>query len=272
MKCSDLQFNLPLYADDFVGESDAASLKDHLETCPLCRSRFADYRVIKSGLKQLRRPSISTALRNSLKENVRSEIRVEKETWLPVSRDIREWLQMRVMPYGVGVFASVLIGVTFLTMMFSGMLKPGRLPVASSGGSSIMLAANSNPYTRHDADEISPTEYAQTRLGFATESPSINPKGALIALTRSFIRGGMKDDEVVVVADVFSNGLAQIADVVEPSRNQRAVSELEKALDSDPSFAPFVPSAMENRPDSVRVVLKFQSVNVNTGVKRENHR
>ena len=76
----------------------------------------------------------------------------------------------------------------------------------------------------------------------------------------------MKDDEVVVVAEVFGNGLAKIDEVVEPSRNRRAVGELEKALQSDPSFAPFVPADLDNRPESVKVIFKIQSVNVNTGI------
>jgi len=76
----------------------------------------------------------------------------------------------------------------------------------------------------------------------------------------------MKDDEVVVVADVFGNGLAQIAEVVEPSHNRRAVDELQKALDSDPAYAPFVSSNMDKRSDNMRVVFKLQSVNVSTGL------
>jgi hypothetical protein len=86
------------------------------------------------------------------------------------------------------------------------------------------------------------------------------------------MRGDMKDDEVVVVADVFSNGLAQITEVVEPSRDRRAVGELEKALESDPAYAPFVPTTLEKRPESVRVVLKFQNVNVSTSIKRSRNR
>jgi hypothetical protein len=75
----------------------------------------------------------------------------------------------------------------------------------------------------------------------------------------------MSDDEVVVVADVFSNGLAQIAEVVEPSRDRRAIEELEKALQSDPSLAPFVPADLDQRSTgTVRVIFKIQSVNVNT--------
>jgi hypothetical protein len=75
----------------------------------------------------------------------------------------------------------------------------------------------------------------------------------------------MRDDEVVVVADVFSNGLAQISEVVEPSRDRKAVEELQKALGSDPSFAPFVSSNLDQRSsDTIRVVLKIQNVNVRT--------
>jgi hypothetical protein len=72
----------------------------------------------------------------------------------------------------------------------------------------------------------------------------------------------MRDDEVVVVADVFGDGLASIAEVVEPSRDKKAVDELQKALQTDPSYAPFVPAEMDQRSNTVRVVLRLQSVNV----------
>jgi hypothetical protein len=107
-------------------------------------------------------------------------------------------------------------------------------------------------------------------MAIAGESPSINPQGALVALTRSLVRGEMKDDEVVVVADVFGNGLAQIAEVVEPSHDRHAVAQLQKALESDPAYAPFVSADMDRRSDPVRVVLKIQSVNVNTGLSSRN--
>ncbi|CAN5466869.1 hypothetical protein BH10ACI3_BH10ACI3_22560 [soil metagenome] len=273
MKCSDLQFNLPLYVDGHAASIENQPLKAHLSACPQCRQKYDEYREIRSGLRQMARPEISVALRNSLKDAVRAELRVQKQTVVPVSTDIREWLQMRVMPFGIGVFASLLVGVTFLSMMFSGMLKPGELPIAKiKNDPSIMLASNSNPFRENDPMQISPADFAQTRLAYSSESPSINPQGALIALTKSLVRGGMKDDEVVVVADVFSNGLAQIAEVVEPSRDKKAVEELEKALDSDSTYAPFVPSNIEKRPDSVRVVLKFQSVDVSTSSKPSRHR
>ncbi len=108
-------------------------------------------------------------------------------------------------------------------------------------------------------------DYAQSRMAVSAESPSVNPQGALIALTKSLIRGGMKDEEVVVVAEVFSSGLAKVTEVVEPSQDRNAIRELKKALQSDAAYSPFVPAVMENRPENMVVVLKFQSVNVRTG-------
>jgi hypothetical protein len=106
-------------------------------------------------------------------------------------------------------------------------------------------------------------------MDVAGESPSVNPQGALVALTRSLVRGEMKDDEVVVVADVFGDGLAQIAEVVEPSHDRRAVDRLQKALEAGSDSAPFVSADMDRRSDPVRVVLKIQNVNVSTGLSNQ---
>ncbi|MFN2502134.1 MAG: anti-sigma factor [Pyrinomonadaceae bacterium] len=263
MKCSDLQSNLSLYSDGSLGESEDLSLRGHLDVCPLCRQSYAEFREVQVLLHRMSRPQIPPELNDAIKRSVRSELRTGSA---PLSADVREFLQMRIMPYGIGVLASVLIGISFLAMMFSGLRDgPGIRAESIRGEPSVMLASNRNPF-RSDTAEISPLDFAHTRLGLAGESPSVNPQGALIALTRSLVRGGMKDDEVVVVADVFGNGLAQIAEVVEPSKDRRAVRELQKALESDPAYAAFVPSTMENRPESVRVVLKFQRVDVNTGL------
>ena len=274
MKCSEIKSDLSLYADGFLAKSQNLFLKDHLAVCPLCRQRNAEIREVKAGLRRMSRPEISAPLHNQLKRSVRTEIRNTKTAWLPVSVGVRAWLQTRVMPYGVGVLASLILGFTFLTMMFSGNRNLGPMTAATQNpyrSDSIMLASNRNPYRLQYPESLSASDYAQTRLDVSSESPSINPQGALIALTRSLVRGGMKDDEVVVVADVFGNGLAQIAEVIEPSHNRQAVEELQKALDSDPAYAPFVSSNLDKRSDNMRVVLKFQSVNVSTGLSRHTH-
>lgn len=178
---------------------------------------------------------------------------------------------MRLMPYSVGVCGSVMIGMVFLSMMFSGMFQLQNSVGSASIGrfdSTMILANGLDPFGAGTNSDITPYDYARTRLGLGSESPSINPQGALIGLTKTLVGGEMKEDEVVVVADVFGNGLAEIAEVVEPSRDRRVIPALQKALATDRAFSPFIPASLENRPDSVRVVLKFQSVNVIISEKR----
>lgn len=269
MKCSNIQFDLTFYADGTLSEQESLAVASHLEVCPLCRQAHSEYRELSAGLRSMRRPDLSFALKNKINEAVRTELLNARGISTSRNSDIRQWLEMQLMPYSVGVLASLLIGMTFLTMMFSGRPIISRGETAKSGDSRIMLASNRAPYSEMTGlDVISPTDFARSRMDFAAESPSVNPQGALIALTKSLVRGGMKDDEVVVVADVFSNGLARVSEVVEPSHNSQAILDLEKALQSDPAFAPFVPAKFETRPESVRVVLKFQSVNVSTRERR----
>lgn len=224
--------------------------------------------AIKASLRHMARPGLSPSFQDQLKRSVRTELRRDKHSWLPLSGQVREILNMRIMPYAVGVMATVLMAFTLLTTMFSGIRDRGVVTASNpSGSDTVMLASNQDPFKIQYPDSLSASDYANTRLNISSESPSVNPQGALIALTKSLVRGGMKDDEVVVVADVFGNGLARIAEVVEPSRDSKAISELRKALESDPAYSPFVAANLDKRSDSVRVVLRFQSVDVRTGTR-----
>lgn len=263
MKCSEIQFELAFYADGSLLQSSAAAVREHLRACPVCRQKYAETVEMRNALRRMRRPAIPAGLSRAIKDSAIGERRRVAKAWVTLPADAREWLELRLLPYGVGVLATVLVGFMFLALLFSNLIDYGQRPTGTS-----LLASNRNPFDNSKIGSLSPEEYAQSRLAFAGESPSVNPNGALIALTKTLIRGDMKDDEVVVVADVFGNGLAQIAEVVEPSRDQRAVEELAKALATDPAYAPFVPTTLENRPESVRVVLRFQSVNVSMNQKR----
>ena len=127
------------------------------------------------------------------------------------------------MPYAVGTVASLILATTLLLSLLStrGVTVENNLAMSEpASGSSILLASNSNPMI--DELAITPSEYAAMRFGVGSESPSVNPTGALVALTKSIVRGKMRDDEVVVVADVFGNGLARIGEVVEaPTDDKR---------------------------------------------------
>lgn len=241
-------------------------LDEHLNECPLCRQKLADFQEIRQSLRVMPRPAISAGVTNSVRLAVAAEAARRRGSFFSPAVDA--WLRSWLMPSGVGAFASAIGAFLLLWTLHSATngiaQKPGMAGNGSSSDPSIFLVD-----TKRGPDDlgVSPTEYAQERSLIAGESPSVNPNGALIALTKSLVRGEMKDDEVVVVADVFGNGLAQISEVVEPSHNRLAIAELEKALRSDPAYAPFVPANMDGRSDSVRVVLRIQSVDVKTNLK-----
>lgn len=260
MKCQDLQFELPLYSDDQLSANDAAMVDQHLDICPLCRQRLSEIQDLKNSLRNLPRPAASLSMVNAIRAKVASQ--TGSRVFAPAFRLIetrQNWREIWLMPSTVGVVASVVLCLSLLSIL---MIPPQTFELVAENQrlaeerSTFITSARSGDF------DISPLEYANERYMFAGESPSVNPHGALVALTRSLMRGEMKDEEVVVVADVFGNGLARIAEVVEPSHDQQAVTKLQQALQSDPDFAPFVPASMDKRSQSVRVVLKFQSVNV----------
>jgi len=110
---------------------------------------------------------------------------------------------------------------------------------------------------------ITPQQFAHSRSDVSPESPSVNPSGTLVAMANSDPRIPSRDEEVVVVAEVFGDGLARITNVVESSRDRSKMDRLQAAFRSDKVSPPFVPASLDNRGNMVRVVLKFQSVNVN---------
>ncbi len=260
--------NLALYADNILTVDESAVLDAHLNECPLCRQSLSDFQELRTGLRSFSRPEMPSAVLASVQNAVRN---TRENTSPAISSDMLEWLQMRMMPVGLGVFGSIFLGLTFLWVVLSASNQIAQRAAygdAESSSRSSVLIANANPRVNSSDSSLSPSEYARTRQAIASESPSINPQGSLIALTKSFSQEDMSEDEVVVVADVFGNGRAQIAEVVEPSHNSAAVDELEKALGSDPDSAPFVPATLDQRSDTIRVVLKIQSVDVSTRPKQ----
>jgi len=244
MRCEEFRDLIAIEADGSVADGDSSLLGEHLMVCPLCRQERDDIRNLTRDLRMMRRHAMPKVKLASLRTTV--SVRAGA-TGFWIAEDRRPWRQAWLMPSSVGTFASVVLGIAFLWLLT---LSPVRVPQS---------------FAEMNEDQLQ-MAYVEQRVDVSSESPSINPQGALVALTNSLVRGEMKDDEVVVVAEVFGNGLAKIDEVVEPSHNRRAVGELQKALESDPSFAPFVPAELDKRPSSVKVVLKIQSVNVNTGI------
>lgn len=275
MLCENLQFNLPIYLDDALSEAARTDVETHLAQCPACRGKLADFQTLKNNLRLLPRPALSNVRLMALRNRVAQEAEIKQGTFTFIdSESWSEWLSKRLMPYAIGTAASLLFTVTLLWSLLSAVYLPENNVELAKNESSIKLtvpSANSNSVNLNDFEnntELNPASFAATRYSVSGKSPSLNPQGALVALTRSIVRGKMKDDEVVIVADVFGNGLAQIAEIVEPSSDVQAVHELEKALKNDPRYAaPFVPANMDGRSDTVRVIFKINRVDIQTHIK-----
>jgi Putative zinc-finger len=271
MKCEELKFNLSLYSDDILTNDEREVLEIHLAQCPLCRQKLADMQEIRNNLRVLARPAMPMHILNSVKFAVAAELEAVNPSpqFFVFNETFGEWIQKRLVAFGIGAFASVALGMMLLWSLMSSVnnVQPNNEFAGSrTFPDKTVLLANADPKNSGDNFDLTPSQFAATRVSVAGESPSINPQGALIALTKSLMRGEMKDEEVVIVADVFGDGLARINEVVEPKKNIHAVYELEKALKTDSIYAPFVPANMDQRSDSVRVILKFQSVDVKTNL------
>lgn len=261
-KCQDLQNDLPLYFDGVLSTDELGRLDAHLVQCPLCRQRLSEFETLGRTLRTMKSETVPADLVSSIRAAVLANLNPQGISLrFGLAEKRGTWWETWMMPSVIGGFASLLIGFTLLwTMLTSVPQSEIARSQPQSLNSSIMIA---DP-TGRDYDDLTPLEYANTRLDISSESPSVNPQGALIALTRSLVRGEMKDEEVVVVADVYGDGLARITEVVEPSQeNARTIEALNAALQSDPRSTPFVPASYDQRSgDTVRVVLKIQNVNV----------
>jgi hypothetical protein len=109
---------------------------------------------------------------------------------------------------------------------------------------------------------ISPESYAALRMPYNAESPSLNPAGALATFTSTTgqmrMAGRQDADDMTVVADVFTNGTASLADVMRAPKDRRLLEDFQKALRENA----FVPASMDRRPETMRVVFSVQRVEV----------
>lgn len=260
MSCQETQQSLSLYVDDQLALPARAQCDQHLRECPLCRSELEEMRDIRRSLAELARPTAPSHLASSIKYSLSIEANVKKrEPKLPLSIRVMRWVRPRVMPYTVGSFASVLL----FTVMFNA-LRPHFQALAGAA-----LAARQDEisyrvvYVGADGLEItSPITaefFAAQRAPFNDESPSLNPRGALAALTRQHAQGKEGDDDMIVVTDVFSDGRASLADVVQAPRDRRMLDDFQYALQKNPAF---VPAYYDGRPEAMRVVFVLQKVDV----------
>ena len=264
MSCDEFQKSLSLYVDDGLRPDERAATYAHLEVCPVCRARLLEMRSIRGSLAMLSQPAPPIDLIPSINQALIAEASRKKAlnaiTWGDVAR---AWLQPVMMRYAFSSLASVII----FAFVFAA-LRPQVIALHEAA-----VALNQAPIMIELVDPfrpgfdinkpISPQSYAALRSPFNTESPSLNPGGALATLTSEPTRlrenGRQDDDNMMVVADVFTNGSASLADVMHAPRDRRMLEDFEKALRQNPAF---VPAALDRRPETMRVVFSIQRVDV----------
>jgi hypothetical protein len=262
MSCQETQQTLSLYVDDQLALPVRAACDEHLRGCPVCRGELAEMRAISRGLAALTRPVPSPRLAASISDALSIEAAARaRQPVLPLGARLARWLRPRLMPYTVGSLASVLLfGVMFNALRpHMRALSEAAIAAREADAASykIIYVGTEGPSIY---EPITPELFAAQRAPFNVESPSLNPRGALAALTRSKPHGHDEgDDDMIVVADVFSNGRASLAGVVQPPRDRRMLDDFQVALRQN---AAFVPAHYDRRPETMRVVFVVQKVDV----------
>ena len=252
MLCEETKQSLSPYIDDCVSLPTRVAIDEHLNRCPVCRSEVAQLRSLTRRLASLSQPVPPPELAETITDLFVIEAAAQRQAPNPsLSYRVARFLQPRLMPYTVGSFASVIM----FALMFAA-LRPHFVALREAALQSHNVIVLQTPDLNRP---VTPEDFAASRAPFAEQSPSLNPGGALAALTRAYARPHPESDDMVVVADVFSNGAASLADVVHAPRDRRMLDDFESALRQD---AAFVPASMDRRPDTMRVVFAVQKVDV----------
>ncbi|HEV7474965.1 MAG TPA: zf-HC2 domain-containing protein [Pyrinomonadaceae bacterium] len=258
MNCEETTPLLSQFIDDVLTLPVRANVDEHLDRCPVCRDHAAELRSLSRSLRQLSRPVAPRELAATINDALMIEAAARRQS---PERSWREqvslWLEPRLMPYSVGSLASV---VLFASMFVA--LSPHfmALQLASRQLSTVLVFHSSPGFDLNQP--VSSEDFSNRRAPFAEQSPSLNPGGALAALTSSYANPRdlrQEADDMVVVADVFSNGSASLADVVHAPRDRQMLADFEVALRQS---AAFVPASLDRRPDTMRVVFTVQKVDV----------
>ena len=262
--CEETQKALSPYLDGALGRESADALDEHLGVCPVCRARLEATRAVVRSLSLVARPAPPADLATKITEALVIERAARRAApALSLSERVAHWIGPRVMPYAVGALYSMLLFVAVFGALRQQLQVLRNIAVAQE-------LENSQPYSvtwvaapgEYDVTRsLSPDLAAAARANYMTESPTLNPRGALARLTLTPPDAGRPDDDddMVVVADVYGNGSASLAAVVEPPRNRRMIDDFQDALRKNPAF---VPASLDRRPQTMRVVFVLQKMNV----------
>jgi hypothetical protein len=260
MFCEETRQSLSQYVDDCVSLPARVAIDEHLDRCPVCRDEAIEMRALRRRLSLLTTPTPPADLAATISNALAIEAAARRQQPNPsLSHRIARFVEPWVMPYSAGSFASVLMFFLLFTA-----LRPHFVALreaAAQQRSNVLVIQAVGNYDLYQP--VTAKDLAAERAPFAVESPTLDPGGALAALTISYARphGNLDGDadDMIVVTDVFKNGVASLADVVQPPRDKRMLDEFESALRQN---AAFVEASLDRRPDTMRVVFAVQKVDV----------
>ena len=238
MNCNATQKSFTAYLDGRLTRAQCDALDAHLDVCPFCRGRLEEERALVRGLSSLTRPAPPADLVASVNYALAIEYAARRaRPSVPLHEAVARWIEPRLMPYAVGLLASVLLFFTLTTALRTQFRLLHELARAA----------------RETPDEHSVTWMQSGDF----DLPSLNPRGDLFqVMTAPAVTG---DDDITIVADVFSNGSASVAEVMQPPRNPQMIARVQDALRRTPAF---VPASVDRRPQTMRVVLSLSKVSV----------
>jgi len=262
MNCKEASQTFSLYIDNQLETAERQALNEHLLSCPVCRAELDAERSMVNSLRKITQPNVPIDLSSSISRSLRIESAADKsQPELSLREFVWRWVRPRIMPYTIGTFASLL----FFSLMFMGLRNS-------------LMAFRAQEYSQQQPIEIrrvllenggvieyavysstTPRAFAEGRAPFSFVSPSINPNGALAELNMSPYLTESEDD-MVVITDVFANGIASLAGIIQPPRDPKMIDEFQRALKKNPAF---VPADYDGRPQTIRVVFVVQKVAVN---------
>ncbi|HZH29698.1 MAG TPA: zf-HC2 domain-containing protein [Pyrinomonadaceae bacterium] len=244
MTCEETQKSFSPYLDGRLAHG--AGIDAHLEACPVCRSEFARARTLVRALGNLERPAAPAGLAASINELLLIEraARRQQPTGSLYARAMR-WLEPRLMPYTIGALASLILFIGVVNALRPQFRVLRELTIAARAA---------------EDDALDKSLFEGGGYDVTKPVPTINPNGALAALIQNPSQRGDDDaDDMVIYADVFSNGSASLAGVVQPPRNPRLLDEVQEAFRQTPAF---VPASHDRRPATLRVVISVSKVSV----------
>jgi hypothetical protein len=266
MTCDETLRTFSAYLDGELSREACAAVDEHLDVCPPCRHELEQTRAIIRSLSLVKRPAAPPDLQSSINNALSIERAARRaRPVLPVPERVMRWLEPHLMPYAVGAFYSAILFVAVFGALRSqieimrNLAAAQRLEAGLPYSVTWVEGEGGYDVTR----PVSPELYAAGRSLYGPESPTLNPRGALAQLAWAPSSSERPDDDdMIVVADVYGNGSASLAAVVEPPRNPQMLEDLQDAFRRSPAF---VPASLDRRPQTMRVVFVLQKMNVPDG-------